>query len=135
MFGANVNLIALMVGVVVHLLLGFLWYQRLFAQQVIPGSGKPLYESQLGNPRLAMPLAIVAAIVASYAVGVIVNLVKATTLGDGALVGIAAGLGFVATSFGATYAFEGRPSKLYLIQVGYQVIGLTLMGAIHGLIR
>ena len=133
MFGANANLISLVVAVIADGVLGFLWYNKLFTKQLMAAIGKPL--NQLGNPRLAVPLTIVATIVAAYAIGVIVSLAKAATLGDGALVGLAAGLGFVATSFGGTYAFEGRPRKLYFIQAGYQVIGLTLMGAIYGLIR
>ncbi len=51
---------------------------------------------------------------------------QATTEDD--LVGVA----FVATSFGINYVFAARPLRLYLIDAGYMVALLAVMGAVLG---
>jgi len=46
--------------------------------------------------------------------------------------GFAAGLGWVAAFLGILYLFEMQSMKAYLINAGYCVIALTLMGLILG---
>jgi hypothetical protein len=48
------------------------------------------------------------------------------------IVGFLAALGFVVTTYGTTSLFSGTSLTLYLINVGYHVIGLVVMGAILG---
>uniref|UniRef100_UPI00286C6605 DUF1761 domain-containing protein n=1 Tax=Phenylobacterium sp. TaxID=1871053 RepID=UPI00286C6605 len=46
--------------------------------------------------------------------------------------GFAAGLAWVASSFGINYLFEKRPLKLLLINGGYHTLQYTLIGAVIG---
>ena len=55
---------------------------------------------------------------------------KAPGLIDGAVIGLIVGVGFVMTTFAAGYVFEGRPPKLYFINVGYSLVALIVMGGI-----
>jgi hypothetical protein len=48
----------------------------------------------------------------------------------GALWGFAAGFGWVATFVGTHYLFERKSFTLFLINAGYSVISLTVMGVI-----
>lgn len=48
----------------------------------------------------------------------------------GALWGFAAGFGWVATFIGTHYLFERKSFKLFLINAGYSVVALTVMGLI-----
>jgi uncharacterized protein DUF1761 len=48
------------------------------------------------------------------------------------LVGALVWVGFVATVLAVTTYFGGRPRQLWLINAGYQLVALALMGAIHG---
>jgi hypothetical protein len=48
-------------------------------------------------------------------------------------VGFAAGLSWVAGSFGINYLFEQRSLKLFLINGGYHTLQYTLIGLILGL--
>lgn len=48
----------------------------------------------------------------------------------GALWGFAAGFGWVATFVGTHYLFERKSFTLFLINAGYSVIALTVMGVI-----
>ncbi len=131
MFTLNVNWLAVVVATVAQMALGFLWYSPiLFARQWIVASG--LKESDLGDPGPAYALTVVGAFVEAFVVALFVGATGAKTLTDGALVGLVAGIGFIATAFGAEYIFNKRGMNLYLITVGYQVLGLVVMGAILG---
>jgi len=57
---------------------------------------------------------------------------KADTAVKGAQTGILMSVGFVATTTLTTYLYEGRPFNLFLINVGYIVVGMALMGAVIG---
>ncbi len=128
-----VNLIAVVVGIVIAMAVGFVWYSpMLFANAWLKLIGKT--EEQLGSPGPAYALTIVFAAVTAYVLGVFVSWAGPKTPTSGALVGLAASAGFVATAFATVYLFERRPAKLYLINVGYQVVVLVLMGLVHGLI-
>lgn len=48
----------------------------------------------------------------------------------GALWGFAAGFGWVATFLGTIYLFERKSFTLFLINAGYSVVALTVMGVI-----
>jgi drug/metabolite transporter (DMT)-like permease len=48
----------------------------------------------------------------------------------GALWGFAAGFGWVATFVGVHYLFERKSFTLFLINAGYSVVALTVMGLI-----
>lgn len=53
-------------------------------------------------------------------------------LSFGAFAGFAAGAGWVATFVGTHYLFERRSFKLFLINAGYSIVALTVMGIIIG---
>jgi hypothetical protein len=50
----------------------------------------------------------------------------------GAFYGFLAGFGWVATFIGTHYLFERRSLKLFLINAGYSIVALTIMGLIIG---
>jgi hypothetical protein len=54
------------------------------------------------------------------------------TVGDGAMAGFFAALGWVATLLGILYLFEMRSLSAYLINAGYCVVSLTIMGLVLG---
>ncbi len=49
------------------------------------------------------------------------------------MTGLAVGIGFIATAFGASYAMEGRSLKLYLVNAGYPIVALAINGVILAL--
>lgn len=131
MFAMNVNWLAVVVCVVAQMALGFLWYSpTLFAKPWMAAMGKT--QDQMGNPGPAYALTIVGAFIEALVLAWLVGALPAPALVNGAIVGLLAAIGFVATTFGATYLFSGANRMLYLINVGYHVIGLVVMGAILG---
>jgi hypothetical protein len=51
---------------------------------------------------------------------------------SGASTGLIVGIGFLATAYGITYLFEQRPLRLFMINAGYSIVLLVIMGAIIG---
>ena len=52
--------------------------------------------------------------------------------GSGARMGATLALALIASTLAMNYGFEARPLALWLINAGYMVVGMTIMGAIIG---
>ena len=130
-----VNFLAILVVGVAYMIVGFLWYGPLFAKPWMKLVGMTQEDLQRGaNPVMYLGT-FVGALVAAYVLALFINATQMTTLLGGAGVGLLAGLGFVAPSFGANYIFGRRPLSLYLIDAGYQIVSLMIGGIILGLWR
>ena len=77
-------------------------------------------------------LTALAAFIEAVALNWFINETGWTTGAGGALIGLYAGLGFIATAFFSQVLFAGRPPRLYAIDAGYQVFQAIVMGAIIG---
>lgn len=128
--------LAVLAGAVLMFLLGGLWYSPLlFARAWVPLAhpGKSMEELQKQG---AGPAGYLLAFAMGF-VAVAVTASFAESLGGGLAAGVEAGLlvglGVVATTFATNYFFGGKPAKLYLIDAGYQALGLVLAGLVYGL--
>ena len=88
-----------------------------------------LEEMKKGAPR-AYALSFLGAVVMSYVLAHIADYTQVTTVAAGAQAGFWLWLGFVVTTNLASVVFEGRPTGLYLINAGYYLVTLVVMGAI-----
>ena len=52
--------------------------------------------------------------------------------GRGAKAGATLALALIGSTLAMNYGFEARPLSLWLINAGYMVVGMTIMGAIIG---
>jgi len=129
----SVNLWAVLVAGLVYFVLGALWYSPvLFANPWMTLNKFKEEDFKEGSPA---PF-IVAFITAMIVPLVLANLIK--LLGDYSLIGgIKAGLliwaGFVGPFALTNYMFSMRPTKLFLIDSGFNLTGLIIMGTILGL--
>lgn len=131
MESVDVNYVAVVVAAFVPMALGALWYSPiLFADRWMRAVGRT--REELGDAALGYLLSAIAAVVTSYALARIIRWAEVDDLWNGALVGLLAWVGFVATVLAVTTYFSGRPRELWLINAGYQLVALVLMGAIHG---
>lgn len=126
----SVNWLAVVIATVVHQVLGFLWYGPLFGRQWTEAMGKP--PEEMGNPRAAITVSMVCAVVMAAAMGLLLTLPPIVNTVVGVVVGLVAGLGFVAATAVTGNAFEGGSRKVLVIGLGYQVVGLMIMGGIIG---
>jgi uncharacterized protein DUF1761 len=127
----DLNWIAILVAAFVPMILGAVWYSPvLFARPWMRAVGRSAEE--LTGASLGYALSAVAAIVTSYALARIIRWAEVDDLWNGALVGVLAWLGFVATVLAVSTYFGGRSRTLWAIDAGYQLVSLVIMGAILG---
>jgi hypothetical protein len=125
----SVNWWAVIVAAVVKFLIGSIWYAPLFGKQWRALVGLSEAQMQSGLAR-AIPIDIVASLVMAYVLARFVGHYGATTLVDGAIVGFLAWLGFAVTITVGSFAYEQKPAGLFLINSGYLLIAMVVMGAI-----
>jgi Protein of unknown function (DUF1761) len=127
----DVNWIAIIVAAIVPMVLGALWYSPLlFAEPWMRAVGRT--REELGDAALGYLLSAAAAFLSSYVIARIMRWADVDDVWNGALVGVLIWVGFVGTVLAVTTYFSGRPRELWLINAGYQLVAIVLMGAIHG---
>ena len=125
----NLNIWAVLVAALSTFCIGGLWYSpAVFGKAWMRENG--LTEEGLKNSNsikifgIAFILAIIAAINLAMFMG------PEDKPGMGALWGFLAGFGWVATFIGTHYLFERKSFTLFLINAGYSIVSLTIMGVI-----
>ncbi len=83
---------------------------------------------------MAIPLiiAVVVAIVIAYTLAWLLPKLGAQSAAAGARMGVTLALTLIATTMAMNYGFEARSISLWLINSGYMVVGMAVMGAIVG---
>ena len=84
-----------------------------------------------GNMALIFGTAFLLSLLAAYVFGMFLG--QEMGLWPSVAAGAAAGICWVAASFGINYLFERRPLRLWLINGGYHALQFTLFGLILGL--
>jgi hypothetical protein len=125
------NVLAIVIAAVSSFMVGGLWYSKaLFGAAWTAENGGKIQEGHPGKVfGISFAFSLVAAIAFSIWVG------PAPSLEAALKVGVLAGVGFVATSFGINYQFAQRSVKLWLIDGGYHAVQFTLFGLVFGLVH
>jgi hypothetical protein len=126
----NLNWLAIVLATVAYFAIGFLWYTVFFGSTWIRLMGKT--REEMGSPGPGYAITVVAELISAIVLAVIIGAMGIKTVADGALAGLLLGVGIVATAYGIESIFAGRSAPLYLINVGYHVVALIVMGAILG---
>ncbi len=125
---------AVVVATLVHFILGGFWYSPLLFGnkfiQIIAWTPQQLEDMQKKGPGKELAIAFVMSLIMVYILAHFVQYTKATTALAGIQTAFWLWLGFIATTNLATVLFELRPPGLYLINMGYQLVGCALAGAI-----
>ena len=125
----TINWFAIIVSALAGFPLGFLWYGALFGKSWMALTGVTPEQGKAANP------------LKLYGTVLLLNIVIAISLrwliGDhgahyGVHVGLLASVCFFATGLGINYLFEFRKLRLWLINCGYMVVLMAIMGAILG---
>jgi hypothetical protein len=129
----DVNWLAVLAAALSAFLLGGLWYSpAMFFKAWRRGTGLTDEQLQKGSHPLkiyggAFVLSLIAATVFAMFLG------PKPELGLAIGAGAAAGLCWVAASFGINYLFEHKPFCLFLVNGGYHAVQFTLYGLVLGL--
>jgi hypothetical protein len=128
----GINLWAVLLAAVSAFVLGGLWYSpALFQAAWQRAAGVDDAQMKSGHPAKIFGGAFLLSLLAAFVFGAFLGPNPTLALGLGA--GVAAGLCWVAASFGINYLFERRSLRLFLINGGYHTLQFTLYGLILAL--
>lgn len=128
---SRVNYLAVLVATIASFVLGGWWYSTSgFGRAWLAAIGKTIDE--LGSPAVAMTLTFFSTFFTAIILAILINALGDPTLLRGARLGFVLGIGIVSTSMFSDSLFSGNPLALFLIQAGYRVVLLTIMGGIIG---
>lgn len=126
----TINWLSVIVAAITAFVVGGVWYGPLFGRAWMAAfsiSDEDLAKRNVAKTSgLSLILAFIAALILEMFIGV------QTNLAFGVSAGFFAGFGWVATMLGILYLFEMRSLKAYMINAGYCIVALTVMGAVLG---
>jgi len=130
----NVNILAVVVAAVATFLLGAVWYSPiLFAKQWMHAHGyTPEKAEEMKKKGMARAYAVagVCYVVMAYVLALLASYTQAASFGQGLWLGFLAWLGFAATLGLTANMFSDKPVAVWVIDAGYQLAYLLVMGVI-----
>ena len=131
--GVRQNYMANLVAGIACFLLEAGWYSY-FMQTWLNGIGRTRewLESSGMNPAIQYATALVMAVLMATAISCVIQLTGKQTVMRGIKIGALLWAGFVLTILATAYIFEVRPLSLFLVDAGYWLSGMVLIGAIVG---
>lgn len=128
----EINVWAVLAAGVSSMVLGGLWYSPvLFGKAWSAASGVTEAQQKSANMAKIMGTAFLLAVIGAAVFAMFLG--PKPAFGFATAAGLAAGLCWVAGSFGINYLFEQRSMRLFLINGGYHTLQYTLIGAVLGL--
>ncbi|MDA1335097.1 MAG: DUF1761 domain-containing protein [bacterium] len=128
---AEVNLVAVLVASLANFIIGMLWYSPfLFGKMWMQAIGKTEEEVKAGSPAKAMIVSAGGALVTSYVLAVLIQIMGLVTISQGLVLGFMLWLGFVLTSQMPSVVYEGRNKNVVLIFVAYQLAAIIISSVI-----
>lgn len=123
-----INILAITIVSLIQFFIGYLWYSKfLFGNIFIKSLGKPEEEMEMKAINIIGPLVI--AFIAFLFFAILLDLFGTYDLVFSLLLSIIVWVGFIATTNLYAVFFEDRNFMLYLLNIGYQLVGL-LIGAL-----
>jgi hypothetical protein len=123
------NYWAIIVSALSTFLIGGLWYSpAVFGKAWMKENGFTEEDMKKGGMGKIFGLAFFLALISAMNLAMFMGPEDDPKMG--ALWGFLAGFGWVATFVGTHYLFERKTFKLFLINAGYSVVALTVMGVI-----
>lgn len=136
----TVNWVAILVAGVLSMVVAFLWYSPLlFAKPWMKLSG--MTKEKIGKADMnktygiSFVLSLVTAFVLSHAMGMSMNFYHYSGLATGVTTAFWMWLGFVMPVQLTSWLFDGRSFTLFIINTGYQLASLVVMGMLLGIWR
>ena len=130
-----VNLVAVLVAAIASMVIGFIWYGPLFGKTWMKLMGYDPKNMDMKKGMVKMyAIAFISSFIMAYVLfhsyifaNAFYGIDKFTA---GLMTGFWSWLGFVAPVQYGSVLFQGKSNKLFLINTGYQLVSLLVMGAI-----
>lgn len=131
MIDTSINYWAVLVAAIAQMIIGFVYYSpAVLGKQWMKWSKMEESDLKAGNMPKVLGYSLVISLVTAYVLAHIIGFSDAQTITMGLQGGFWVWLGFVATTTFNTVLYEKKPFKLYVLNNGYQLISLLVMGAI-----
>ncbi len=131
---ANVNILAVFVAALVTFVLGAFWYSPLlFAKQWMQAQGytpEKLETMKKQGITRGYLVSLLCYLVMAYVVALLASYTNSTSVAQGLWLGFLAWLGFAATIGLIANMFSDKPIAAWVIDAGYQLAYLLIMGAV-----
>ena len=119
----EINYLAVLVCALVPMLIGAMWYGPVFGKAWMSAVGKTEEELKKDfNPAKTYGLTVVTNFVVAYVLARIMGYAGASTIVDGLMIALLCWLGFTAGTFYINNLFEGKATKLLMINVFYHLV-------------
>ena len=133
---AIINYLAVLVAAIISMVIGGFWYSpMLFGKQwaeLMNLAPKDMLDmKKRANASYAINFLLL--LLMAFVLAHFVDYAQATTFIEGVQVGFWVWLGFIATISLGSVLWESKPIQVYLINAGYQLVSLLLMGIILAL--
>jgi hypothetical protein len=123
----------MLLAAIVRLVVGGVWFSPIaFAEPWRRLVGLSEAQMKAGMPK-ALGADVVGSLIMAFVLAHAVAYAGATTLAQGAAVGVFNWLGFVAVIQFTAVLYEQRPLRLFLYQSGFNLVALIAMGALLAL--
>ena len=129
----TVNFWAVLVAAIVNMVVGSLWYGPLFGKMWKDLMG--FTEESMKNimkltPAYSMCMGLITALVMAYVLGHFSLLTNASGLDGAWQLAFYVWLGFTATISAGGFIWEGKPFKLFILNISGQLVSLFLMAIV-----
>ncbi len=129
----SINYWAVLASAIASMVIGFLWYGPLFGKLWMQLSGmtdKKLKDAKKKGMGKTYAIAFLSTLVMSFVLAHFIDYVEATRITDALQLAFWLWLGFIATVQLGSILWEGKPVKLYLINVAHYLAALAVMASI-----
>jgi hypothetical protein len=128
---SRINYIAVIVCVVLHALLGMAWFGY-WADPWTRLLGRSMDDMRNASSTMPYVWSFLEAIVFALLIGWLLTRMKKHSLVAGLKLGFIIGACTIGIAAITNYQFAMRPMKLAMIDFGFPVLSLTMMGAVQG---
>lgn len=131
-----INYWAVLISAIVSIAIGAYWYGPLFGKKWmhLAGLTKEGMKSMKMTATKAMMLGALTALVMSFVFAHVLSVMSLVTGEFGIMAGLSGAfwmwLGFIVPVTGGVYLWEGKSIKLWVINAGYYLVSLGVMGII-----
>jgi hypothetical protein len=129
----NLNWLGIVIASVSAFMLGFVWYSVIFQKRWMKENGFTEESLKDSNMVKIFGLSFLLMVFAAFILAMFIGAGRGMMFGT--MAGFHAGIGWVFTFMGVTYLFERKSLALFLINAGYSVLSLTIMGLVIGLMQ
>ena len=129
----DINFLAVLIASIVSMIVGSLWYGPLFGKawmKLMNIDKKKVNEMKKTGMGKSYFVMFVGLLLSNYILAHFVDYTDSVTFGQGMLTGFWIWLGFLVTTMLGSILWDGKPFKLYLINVLHYFVTLTISGGI-----